>query len=133
GKTVTVARDGTATVALADYVIDPAGKPLRLTTVDKVWAAPAAGLTAKASGEHDVTVTAQGGYTGPASVTFEATDGATLTDQGARTAVITLPVQVGPPTPVLRCPADALPVVEGGAPLAVDVTSVCHVWVPDRS
>ncbi|MFB9449197.1 fibronectin type III domain-containing protein [Dactylosporangium vinaceum] len=133
GATVKVDRNGATTVPLADYVVDPAGKPVRLTTVDRVWAAPAAGVTAKAAGEHDVALAAHGDYTGPASVTFEVTDGATLTDQAAQTAVVTLPVQVGPPTPVLHCPSDPVPVVEGGAPLAIDVTSVCHVWAPDRA
>ncbi|MFF5230419.1 Ig-like domain-containing protein [Dactylosporangium sp. NPDC000521] len=132
GKTITVGRDGTAKVDLADYVTDPAGKAVRLTTTDKLWASPDPSLTAKADGERAVTLTARGGYSGPGALTFEVTDGASLTDPAGQVAVITVPVQVGPPTPVLHCPDDPLPVVEGGAPLSLDVTAICHVWAPDR-
>ncbi len=132
GRSITLDRDGSATVRLADYVTDPAGRAVRLTTTDRVWASPAPALTAKAAGEHGVALTATGGYTGPGALTFEVTDGASLTDPDGRTAVITVPVPVVPPTPVLHCPVDPLPVVEGGATLTVDVAAVCHVWVPEK-
>ncbi|MEV4512581.1 Ig-like domain-containing protein [Dactylosporangium sp. NPDC049525] len=132
GKTITVDRDGTTRVELPGYVTDPAGKTVRLTTTDRLWASPAASLTAKADGEHTIVLTAKGGYSGPGALTFEVTDGTSLTDPAGLLAVITVPVQVGPPTPVLHCPDDPLPVVEGGAPLSLDVTAICHVWAPDR-
>src|SRR5439155_10491563 len=72
-----------------------------------------------------------GGYNGPAALTVEVTDGTSLTDPAARVAVITIPVQVGPQTPVLHCPSDPLTVIEGGAPLDINVASVCHVWAAD--
>jgi hypothetical protein len=131
GQSITVARNGTTTVSLPTLVADPAGHPLRFTTTDQVWASPSTGLTAREQGETQLVVTARADYAGPAAVAFQVTDGTSLTDPHAHTAVITVPVQVGPSTPVLRCPADPITVIEGGAPVKVDVSSVCHVWVPD--
>ena len=131
GAQISLPRDGKTTVALKDYVLDPAAKQVRLTTTDHVWASPAADLAATNDGDTGLTLTSRGGYVGPAAVTFEVTDGKTLTDPDGHYAVVTIPVQVGPPTPVLRCPAAPVPVVEGGDVLRVDVTSVCHVWVAD--
>ena len=74
-------------------------------------------------------VHALGGYTGPGAVTVQVYDGATLQDPHGQTATVTIPVQVGPDAPVLRCPADPLQVVEGGAPAAYDIGQLCHVWV----
>ncbi|GIG57801.1 ATPase AAA [Longispora fulva] len=131
GRTVTVPKNGAVTVDIADYVLDPASKPLRLTTTDRIWASPAFGVAVNNQGDHQLVLTGRADYTGPAALTFQVTDGASLTDPQGRTAVVTLPVQVGPETPVLRCPADALSVIEGGEPITVDVSSVCHVWVAD--
>lgn len=131
GQSITLARNGTTTVSLPTLVADPAGHPVRFTTTDQVWASPSTGLTAREQGETQLVVTARADYAGPAAVTFQVTDGTSLTDPHAHTAVLTVPVQVGPPTPVLRCPADPITAIEGGAPVKVDVSSVCHVWVPD--
>ncbi|USX52265.1 Ig-like domain-containing protein [Lentzea sp. HUAS12] len=132
-KLITVPADGSVSVQIKDYVDVPSGKQAKLTTTDKVTAAPVTGLEARNEGDTGLVLTARGGYTGPAAVTFQVTDGTSLTDPEGRFALITVPVQVGPDTPVLRCPASALTVVEGGLPVKVDVTSVCHMWVADRS
>lgn len=131
GATVTVPRGGSTEVSLADYVLDPAGKAVRLTTNDRIWASPPAALKAASNGDRKLVLTAGGGYSGPGALVIEVTDGATLTDPAAHTAVLSIPVQVGPPTPVLHCPADPLTVVEGGDPQDVDIATVCHVWVAD--
>jgi hypothetical protein len=128
---IEVPQDGAKTVDIADYVVNPAGKYLRLTQTDRIWASPATGLAAKTKGEQQVVLTAGAGYRGPASVTFEVVTDKRL-DAGAPTAIITVPVQVGPDTPVLRCPDTPLSVVEGGPTVTVNVTSVCHVWAADR-
>ncbi|HEX6359204.1 Ig-like domain-containing protein [Actinophytocola sp.] len=130
-QTIEVPQDGTKTVDIADYVVNPAGKYLRLTQTDRIWASPAAGLTAQVKGEQQIVLTAGPGYRGPAAVTFEVVTDRRL-DAGAPTAIITVPVQVGPDTPVLRCPDTPLSVIEGGVTVTVNVTSVCHVWVADR-
>ena len=131
GAQITMPRDGKTTVTLKDYVLDPAGKQVRLTTTDHIWASPAVGLTAANSGDSGLILTSRNGYAGPAAITFEVTDGKTLTDPAGHYAIITVPVQIGPPTPVLRCPTGPIAVIEGGDPLDVDVTSVCHVWLAD--
>lgn len=133
GAQITMPRDGKTTIALKDYVLDPAGKQARLTTTDHIWASPAADLAASNNGDSGLTLTARAGYVGPAAITFEVTDGKTLTDPDGHYAIITIPVQIGPPTPVLRCPANPVSVIEGGDPLNVDITAVCHVWLADPS
>ncbi|MEU7482116.1 Ig-like domain-containing protein [Lentzea sp. NPDC042327] len=132
-KLISVPADGSVTVQVEDYVEVPSGKQPKLTTVDRVTAAPSTGLAVRNEGDTGLVLTARDGYTGPAAVTFQVTDGSSLTDPEGKFALITVPVQVGPDTPVLRCPSSALAVVEGGLPVKVDVTSVCHVWVADRS
>ena len=128
---ITLARNGTMNVPISQYVADPAGKPVRLTTLNEIWGAPTSALRATSNGDSTLVLTAQAGYVGPAAVTFQVTDGATLTDPHGVYAVITVPVQIGPTTPVLRCPSDPVSVIEGGASVSLDVTSLCHVWVAD--
>ena len=74
-------------------------------------------------------VHALGSYTGPGAVTVQVYDGATMQDPHGAMATLTIPAQVGPDAPILRCPQDPLPVVEGGAPLNYDIGQLCHVWV----
>jgi len=133
GQRIIVGKDATTNVDINDYVIDPAGKPVRLTTTDKIWASPPAGLTATDQGATGLVLTGVNGYTGPGALTFEVTDGVSLTDPAGRTAIVTIPVQVGPETPVLHCPDDPITVVEGGGQQRIDIASVCHVWVADSA
>ena len=72
---------------------------------------------------------ALGGYTGPGAVTVQVYDGATMQDPHGNTATLTIPAQVGPDVPILRCPQDPIQVVEGGAPVSYDIGQLCHVWV----
>jgi hypothetical protein len=117
-------------VAVGDYLVDPAGKPLIITLPKRVWPAPAGSITATSKGTNRLTVSGVGAYVGPAAVTLEVTDGATVDDPAGTAAVVTIPVQVGPDTPVLHCPDTAFGVVQGGRPLDVSLPAVCHVWVP---
>ena len=128
GALVSVPRGGSTTIKLSSYVVDPAGRSVRLTTTAEIWSAPAADLKVVPSGDDALTLTALNGYTGPASVTFQVTDGASLTDPHGQYSVISIPVQVGPETPVLRCPSDQVQVVEGGPSVSLDIASLCHVW-----
>ena len=130
GALIRVDKGRAVTVEIAGYLIDPAGRPLRLTLARNIWAAPAAGLQVVNRGETQLTLTGHGDYVGPAAVTFEVTDGATLSDPAGQHAIVTIPVQVGPDTPVLRCPTSAFTVVEGGRPVNIPLPAVCHVWVP---
>ncbi|MBT9258036.1 fibronectin type III domain-containing protein [Phycicoccus sp. KQZ13P-1] len=118
------------TVPVGTVVGDGAGKPVTLTTTDTLSASPAGHVTVEAVGGTSFTVTAKAGYVGPAAVTAEVTDGTSLDDPEGVTRTVTIPVQVGPETPVIRCPEDELTLVAGGRPLTVDPMSLCSVWAP---
>ncbi|SDJ43585.1 Fibronectin type III domain-containing protein [Frankineae bacterium MT45] len=131
GQSITLEKSGSKTINIADFVTDPSHKVVTLTTTNQLSASPSGGLQVTAAGAGQLTLHAAGDYVGPAAITFQVTDGASLTDPAGQFGFISVPVQVGPETPVLRCPSTNLPVVEGGAPLDLDVTSLCHVWVAD--
>jgi hypothetical protein len=128
-----VPRSGQLTVHLSDVAVDGAAKPLRLTLQSRVSAGPTNGLTASSQDDTTLVLRGAGAYEGPAEVSFEVTDGSKLGDTGAHIALLTVPVQVGSPVPVIRCPGDPLTVVEGGTQLSLDVVSQCHIWVSDPS
>ncbi|WP_189213680.1 Ig-like domain-containing protein [Actinokineospora fastidiosa] len=129
---IEVGADASVSVPLAEHVVDPAGKPVRLTLATKVAASPATGLTAKADGDAKLTLTGTNGYNGPGAVTFEVTNGDIRQPGSGQTVVLTIPVQVGAKVPVLRCPTTPVELVAGGATVPLDITSVCHVWTADR-
>lgn len=62
----------------------------------------------------------------------EFTNGATIDDPLGIKTFVSIPIQVGPETPVLRCPADVIPVVRGGEQVSRDITSMCSVWSPTK-
>ncbi len=130
---IQVPRSGARTIDIADYVIDPPGHAVRLTTTDKISTAPADKLGVSSPDPTHLKLTGRGKYDGPAAVTFQVTDGKSLNDPKGQLALISVQVQVGDPTPVLRCPTAPIGVVEGGGARRLDVTALCHVWLPDRS
>lgn len=130
---ITIGVDGTTTIDIGDYTVSPADRPLRLTTLTTISTAPGTGLRLTSPDPTHLTLTGVNGYNGPAAITFEVTDGATLNDPNAQHALITIQVQVGPNTPVIRCPSAPIRVVEGGPDRRLDITALCHVWVADRS
>jgi hypothetical protein len=133
GRSISIDKNGSKTIDIASYVTDPAGRQVRLTVTSNIWSSPAEGLAVRNNGDRKLVLTGRPNYGGPAAITFEVTDGRTLTDPSGLAAIITVPVQVGPPTPILRCPSglgDPIPVVRGGASVSVDVATVCHVWTP---
>jgi hypothetical protein len=131
GAVIDVPTGGTASVALSDYVVDPANRAVHLTTVNKILAAPADDLGVKNNGDTGLTLTGRGRYAGPAALSIEVTDGTSTDDPTGHIVVLNIPVQVGKATPVLRCPTDPVSVTEGGDDVAIDVSVVCHVWVAD--
>ncbi len=124
---VHVDKDSSTTVSLADVVVDPSRKHVILTTDDQLSASPAGVITVEAVSEDQVKVTARKGYVGPAAIAFQVTNGSTATDPAGRLALLTVPVQVGPETPVLRCPPTDVPVVIGGRS-ELSIPQYCHVW-----
>ncbi len=132
GKTITVEEGKSVTVKVADYVEDPAGKPVMLTLTDLIKSGPSGKVTASAPSGSELTVTGAAGYIGPGAVVAEFTNGKTLDDPAGIKTFVSIPVQVGPETPVLRCPADVIPVVRGGREVKRDITSMCSVWSPNQ-
>lgn len=130
GKTITVAEGSSVTVKVDDYVEDPQGKPVKLTFLDAIKAGPSGKVTATAPSDSELTVTGAAGYIGPGAIVAEFTNGKTLDDPEGIKTFVSIPVQVGPETPVLRCPTEIIPVMRGGRPAVRDVTSFCSVWSP---
>lgn len=130
GKVIAVPEGQSVTVNVADYVEDPKGKPVMLTLTDLIKAGPTAKVTASAPTGSQLTVTGAAGYIGPGAVVAEFTNGKSLDDPEGIKTFVSIPVQVGPETPVLRCPSDVIPVIRGGKEATRDITSFCSVWAP---
>ena len=131
GATIEVPENGTQTVGLGDVVMSPRNRDVRLTTTDTLAASPADKVGITAAGDTGFTVTAKDGYIGPAAVTVQVMDGESATDDDVLTSYVTIPVQVGPATPVLRCPDAPITLPAGGQPRSLDLTSLCNVWTPN--
>ena len=129
GARITLNRNGSVTVPLNSVLMDTSGRQLKITTTDQLKASPAGDLAVNANQATAFQVHALGGYSGPGAVTVQVYDGATLQDPHGQTATITIPAQVGPDVPILRCPAAPLQVVQGGAPVSYDIGQLCHAWV----
>ncbi len=127
---IQMAADATASFAIGDYVESPRGKPVRISSA-RADASPSEDLEAKVDDAGRFTLTSKNHYVGPAAVTLDVMDGSSQTDEGVLTATVTIPVQIGAPTPVLRCPDDPQTIVQGGEVKSLDITSLCHVWSPD--
>src|SRR5262249_31816919 len=76
------------------------------------------------------TLTSTNGYVGPAALMLEVTNATSPTDKGAQRAYVTVPVQIGPDVPVLRCPDHEVQLVADGPPRSFDIPRLCHAWLP---
>ena len=129
GATIQVPNAGVATVDINKYITNSRGA-VRLLSSSGVSVAPASDLSWKPESYTSLTLTGTAGYEGPAALTVDVTDGTSASDPQGRTAVLSIPVQVGPPTPVLRCPTTPISLIEGAAPVDLSLASVCAVWTP---
>jgi len=122
------------TVALADYIGSPRNQPVHLTMASHAWTSPAANLDLTVESDTRITLSAKNNYSGPAALTVEVRDSPDASDPAAVTGVVTIPVQIGPPTPVLWCPDAVVEVVQGGVARDLDIADWCRVWspVPDQ-
>ena len=127
GSLIDIAPGATKTVDLADYVVDPEGDPVVLTTKDRISTAPGQQLTAGDTTATTIQLTAAGSP-GPAALTFQVSDRKNLTAKDAHLATVTIPVQVGDDRPQLSCPSTPIEVPESGQSALIDVAAVCHVW-----
>ena len=129
GARIVLKQGGSSAVPLSSVLEDASGRQLKITTVNQLSASPGGDLTVSANQDSAFQVHALGTYAGPGAVTVQVYDGATMQDPDGNTATLTIPAQVGPDAPILRCPQDPIQVAEGGAPVSYDIGQLCHVWV----
>ncbi len=101
-KALTVASESTVDIDINDFVIAVAGKSVRLADATSVQATHANGDSLVVD-DTTLRYTSADGYFGPASISFEVTDGATVDDPAGRSATLVLPIRVTPrenPAPV---------------------------------
>ena len=130
GKVVQMDTNGTATVDIGEYVTDPRGRVVKVTSPDTVSTSPKDVLTAEPQSDTSITLTAGRDYNGPAALMLQVTDATGADDATALTAYVSILVQIGPRLPILRCPDYLVNLVGGGQPRAVDIPRLCHAWLP---
>ena len=130
GKVVQMDTNGTATVDLAEYVTDPRGRTVKVTSPDTVSASPKDVLTPEPLSDTSIKLTAGRDYNGPAALMLQVTDATGPDDATALTAYVSILVQIGPKLPILRCPDYLVNLVGGGQPRTVDIPRLCHAWLP---
>lgn len=116
---------------LSDYVVSPRGLPVRFTPrTESFSASPAGKLKVEPVSETTFRVSALGDYVGPGAVTFDVMDGERLNDEGVRSAYVSVPVQIGPATPILRCGNQTIELTANGSGKEFDVAKLCYLWMP---
>jgi hypothetical protein len=84
-------------IALSDYVVAGSGRTVRLTDSNLVRAVHSDG-SSLVDGDQRLRFTSTAGYFGPASISFEVTDGDTASDSNGNVATLVLPITVVPST-----------------------------------
>lgn len=130
GALIEMDKDSTKTVKLADYVKSPRARVVSITTADNVSASPRDRLRVEADGRDGLTLTSSGGYVGPGAVMLEVSDQETVDQKDFKTAYLSIPVQIGPKIPLLRCPSYTVKLNAGGRARTLDIPTLCHAWVP---
>ncbi len=92
---LTVVSEQTLRININDYVIAALGKNVKLTDSATVRATHADGSRLVVN-DTTLSYTSEDRYFGPASISFEVTDGDSATSPGAHTATIVLPITVTP-------------------------------------
>jgi hypothetical protein len=92
---LSVASEDTLTIDLNDYVITLRGRGVRLTDSSTVQATHSNGDDLVVDAD-TLVFTSADLYFGPASITFEVTDGSSADDPDGRRAILTLPIDVRP-------------------------------------
>jgi hypothetical protein len=129
---INLAVNGTKTISLDDYIASPRGTSLYVTLATRAWTSPQAHLALTLNSDNEITLTAKNDYIGPASLTVEVRDSRDTTDTAAMIGVVTIPVQIGPVSPVLFCPNDTIEVVQGGAARTLPIAELCYAWMPTQ-
>lgn len=130
GSLIEMDPDSTRTVPLGDHVRSPRGRVVSVTTAQTLSASPAENLSVAMRDNRTLELTSSGGYVGPAAVMVEVTDQDAVGQRDFGTAYVSIPVQIGPKVPLLRCPDGAVTVTAGGLERVVDIPTFCHAWLP---
>ncbi|WP_134766967.1 Ig-like domain-containing protein [Nocardioides sp. 1609] len=130
GASIEVDPGETESLDLADYVVNPGGGPVQFTLQDRIWASPEGDVQPTITDDGAFDVAASDRYEGPGAVVFEVTTGDGVDDPDGIEATLSVPVQVGRPRPVLRCPDTPVRIAQDRT-IGLDVASFCHVWTPD--
>ncbi len=96
-RALTVASESTLVIPLNDYVIAIGGQKVRLSDTTSVRATHSDG-TELVVNDQTLRFRSADKYFGPASISFEVTDGVTASDPAGRKATIVLPINVTPRT-----------------------------------
>ena len=92
---LTVASESLLTIDLNSYVLAIGGKQVRLTDTANVQVTHSNGASPVVN-DHTLRFTSADQYFGPASISFEVTDGSSATDPNGRRATLVLPITVTP-------------------------------------
>ena len=130
GSLIQLDQDASRTVALNDYVRSPRGRVVSVTTAATVSASPSENLAVSLDDNRTLTLQASGGYVGPAAVMLEVTDQDAVDQKDFGTTYVSIPVQIGPKVPLLRCPGTEVTVIAGGLDRVIDIPTYCHAWLP---
>ncbi|QIM20701.1 fibronectin type III domain-containing protein [Phycicoccus sp. HDW14] len=130
GTVIDMDPDSTRTVALGDHVKSPRGRVVSVTTADTLSASPDANLSVSLTDNRTLELTSSNGYVGPAAVMVEVTDQDAVAQKDFGTAYVSIPVQIGPKVPLLRCPQGEVTLRAGGLDRRVDIPTFCHAWLP---
>ncbi|MGL5911905.1 MAG: Ig-like domain-containing protein, partial [Phycicoccus sp.] len=123
-------KDSTTTVELNDHVRSPRGRVVSVTSAETLSASPAATLAVSMPDNRTLTLESSGGYVGPAAVMLEVTDQDAVDQKDFGTAYVSIPVQIGPKVPLLRCPDGPVTVLAGGVDRVIDIPTFCRAWLP---
>ncbi|GAA3601824.1 Ig-like domain-containing protein [Marihabitans asiaticum] len=135
-KVIGMDADSTEQVSIGDYVKSPRDRPVKITAAATVSTSPQDHLTAEVTGTDSIELTSRNGYVGPAALMLEVSDQQTDAQSTEEkkdfgTAYVTIPVQVGPQIPLLRCPVGFdVTLYAAGRARDLDIPSLCHAWVP---
>ncbi|MBM6544933.1 fibronectin type III domain-containing protein [Janibacter sp. YIM B02568] len=135
-KVVEMDADSSEQVEINDYVKSPRDREVAITAAATVSASPEEHLTFEVTGTDSVKLTSKNGYVGPAALMLEVSDQqsdaqSTAEEKDFGTAYVTIPVQIGPKVPLLRCPVGFdVQLFAGGRARDIDIPSLCHAWVP---
>ena len=124
---ISVPVGGSRTFNINDYVVDPAGA-VSLTSSTGVVASPSSALNGQPTSYTSVRLTSVGKFNGPGAVTVQVTDGSSVDAKSAHVADVTIPVQIGPATPIISCPSTPVDLTASGEPIALELGSVCQAW-----